>query len=317
VALAFPDRVSKRRNSSGENWISAGGRGFRLDPASPLAREEWLAVAEVGGTAAGARILSAAAIDEAMVGELFAERISSGASVEFDPATGTVRARRGRRLGAILVSGGEDARPDPRAIASALVEGVRAHGLALLPWSDAASSLRRRAAVARGRDPTLPDLSDEAMLASLDEWLPGLVAGKRRLAEVDPAALGGTLDALLGWDGRRHVEAYAPRDFTTPAGSTHPIDYEADGGPTVTCRVQALFGLSEHPHVAGEPLVISLTSPAGRPIQTTRDLPGFWRGSWSAVAKEMRGRYPRHSWPDDPTAADPTLRTKKAAARKL
>ena len=316
VALAFPDRVSKRRDSTGENWVSAGGRGFRLDPASPLARSEWLAVAEVAGAARGARILSAASIDQATVEALFAERISSAASVEFDPATGGVRARRGRRLGAILLSGGEDARPDPQTIASALIEGVRAHGLALLPWSDAAASLRRRAAFARRRDPSLPDLADEALLASLDDWLPGLVAGKRRLAEVDPAALSSVLEGMLGWDGRKSVDKLAPRDFTTPAGSSHAIDYESEAGPTVTCRVQALFGLAEHPHVAGEPLVLSLTSPAGRPIQTTRDLPRFWRGSWPEVAKQMRGRYPKHPWPDDPAAADPTLRTKKATPRR-
>jgi ATP-dependent helicase HrpB len=315
IALAYPDRLSKRRDASGENWISAGGRGFRLDPASPLAREEWLAVAEVAGNAAGARILSAAAIDQAAVEALYGDRIGSGASVAFDPATGGVRAHRGRRLGAILLSGGQDARPDPEAVTAALVEGVRDHGLDRLPWSEAARSLRRRAAFARLADPSLPDLSDAALLDALDDWLPLLVAGKRRLADVDPAALSGVIDAMLGWEGKRSVERVAPSHFTTPAGSAHPIDYEAEAGPTVTCRVQALFGLAEHPRIGAVPLVLSLTSPAGRPIQTTRDLPGFWRGSWADVAREMRGRYPKHPWPDDPAAADPTLRTKKASAR--
>jgi ATP-dependent helicase HrpB len=316
VALAYPDRLAKRRDSSGENWISAGGRGFRLDPASPLARAEWLSVAEVGGTAAGARILSAAAIDSATVEALFSDRIATGSSAAFDPATGSVRAERGRRLGAILLSGGPDPRPDPEAIAAALVEGVRAHGLGLLPWSEAALGLRRRADFARRRDPSLPNLSDDALLACLDEWLPALAAGKRRLAEIDPVALGGAIEALLGWASRQRVDRLAPSHFATPAGSSHPIDYQAEAGPTVTVRVQALFGLAEHPQVAGGPLVLSLTSPAGRPIQTTRDLPGFWRGSWTAVAKEMRGRYPKHPWPDDPAAADPTLRTKKSSARR-
>ena len=315
IALAYPDRLSKRRDASGENWISVGGRGFRLDPASPLAREEWLAVAEVGGTAAGARILSAAPVDVAAVEALYADRIRTGASVEFDAATGGVRAHHGRRLGAILLSGGQDSRPDPEAVAAALVEGVRAHGIERLPWSEAARSLRRRAGFARRFDASVPDLSDEALTASLDEWLPLLVAGKRRLSDIDPGALSGVLDAMLGWEGKRSVERLAPSHFETPAGSTHPIEYEAEAGPTVTCRVQALFGLAEHPRVAGVPLVLSLTSPAGRPIQTTRDLPGFWRGSWADVAREMRGRYPRHPWPDDPAAADPTLRTKKGSAR--
>ncbi|HEV2078360.1 MAG TPA: ATP-dependent helicase C-terminal domain-containing protein, partial [Allosphingosinicella sp.] len=317
VALAFPDRLSRRRDSSGENWISVGGRGFRLDPASPLAREQWLAVAEVGGTAGGARILSAAPVAEALVVELFGDRIDSGARLSFDPNSGTVQARRGRRLGAITLSEGRDVQASPEEIAATLLEGVREHGLGLLPWSEAALSLRRRAAFARAFDSSLPDLSDEALLASLDDWLPLLLAGKRRLADIDRSALTGVLDSLLGWEGRKTLDRLAPESFTTPAGSSHPIDYEAEGGPTVTVRVQALFGLAEHPAIAGGrvPLVLSLTSPAGRPIQTTRDLRGFWNGSWAAVAKEMRGRYPKHPWPDDPSAADPTLRTKKAAAR--
>ncbi len=314
LALAFPDRLSKRRDASGENWISAGGRGFRLDPNSPLARETWLAVGEVSGTAAGARILSAAAIGEGEVESLFGERIESGTQLSFDPATGTARARRGRRLGAITLSEGQDTKASPEEVAAALVEGVRAHGLHLLPWSEAALSLRRRAAFARAHDPALPDLSDEALLASLGDWLPLLAAGKRSLRDLDPAALSGMLDARLGWEGRKAVDRLAPHAFETPAGSSHAIDYEAEAGPTLAVRVQALYGLSAHPAVAGGrvPLVLSLTSPAGRPIQTTRDLPGFWSGSWSAVAKEMRGRYPKHPWPDDPASADPTLRTKKA-----
>ncbi len=318
LALAFPDRLAKRRDASGEDWISAGGRGFRLDPLSPLAREEWLAVAEVGGVASGARILSAASIGEAMIESLFGDRMETGTQIHFEPKAGAVRAQKGRHLGAIQLSEGRDTTASPEAIATALVEGVREHGLDQLPWSDTARSLRKRAAFARLHDPTLPDLSDGALAAALDQWLPLLVAGKSRLSAIDPGALSGTLDALVGYDGRRAVDRLAPASFETPAGSSHLIDYEAEAGPTVTARVQALFGLSQHPSVAGGrvPLVLSLTSPAGRPIQTTRDLPGFWAGSWSAVAKEMRGRYPRHPWPDDPAGADPTLRTKKASQRQ-
>jgi ATP-dependent helicase HrpB len=310
--LAYPDRLSKRRDASGADWLSVGGRGFRLDPASPLAREAWLAVAEVGGVAAGARILSAAPIDQPTIESLFADRIASGTQVAFDPATGTVRASHGRRLGAIRLSGGQDSRAEPAAIEAALLEGVRTHGVGRLPWSEAASALRLRAAFARRFDAAIADLSDEALLAALDDWLPVLLAGKRRLGEVDPGALAGTLDALLGWDGRKAVDRLAPSHFETPAESRHPIDYEAEAGPTVETRVQTLFGLTAHPHVAGGrvPLVLSLTSPAGRPIQTTRDLPGFWKGSWAEVAKEMRGRYPKHPWPDDPATAAPTTRAR-------
>jgi len=311
VALAFPDRLSKRRDGAGADWISVGGRGFRLDPASPLARESWLAVAEVGGVAAGARILAAAPIAQAEVERLFADRIASGTEVAFDPATGGVRAAHGRRLGAILLSGGQDSRAAPAAIEAALLEGVRSHGLDLLPWSAAAIALRRRAAFASTLDPSIPDLSDAALRARLDDWLPPLLAGKRRLGDVDL----GLLEGLVGWEARKAIDRLAPGHFETPAGSRHEIDYEAEAGPTVTVRVQALFGLDAHPRAGTIPLVLALTSPAGWPIQTTRDLPGFWRGSWAAVAKEMRGRYPRHPWPDDPAAANPTLRTKKAMAR--
>ncbi len=319
IALAFPDRVAKRRDAAGESWISVGGRGFRLDPASPLAREPWLAVAQVSGAAAGARILGAAPIGQAEVEALFADHIRGGSELAFDPATGAVRATSGRRLGAILLSGGQDSRADPAAIEAALLEGARVHGLAMLPWSEGAKALRRRVAFARQIDPAIADLSDEALQARLDEWLPPLLAGRRRLGEVDRGALSAALDLLLGHDARRRVDRLAPSHFTTPAGTSHAIDYAAEAGPTVTARAQALFGLAEHPKVGEAPLVLVLTSPAGRPIQTTRDLPGFWRGSWAEVAREMRGRYPRHPWPDDPVAATPHpphLRARKATGRR-
>jgi ATP-dependent helicase HrpB len=312
VALAFPDRVAKRRDASGADWISVGGRGFRLDPTSPLAREAWLAVAEVGGAAAGARILSAAPIEQVLVESLFADAVETGTQVSFDPATGAVRASHGRRLGAIRLSGGQDSRAEPVAVEAALLEGVRLHGLDVLPWSEAGKGLRSRAAFARAFDPAVADLSDEALAATLDHWLPLLLGGKRRLGDVDAGVLSATLDAMLGWEGRKAVDRLAPSHFETPAGSHHPIDYEAEGGPAVAMRVQTLFGLTTHPALAGGkvPLVLSLTSPAGRPIQTTRDLPGFWKGSWAEVAREMRGRYPKHHWPDDPAAAAPTTRAK-------
>jgi ATP-dependent helicase HrpB len=307
IALAFPDRMAKRRGAAGEDWLSVGGRGFRLDPASPLARAAWLAVAEVSGAAAGARILAAASIDQATIESLFGERIKESSEVAFDSATGGVRASRGRRLGAVLLSGGQDSRADPAAIEAALLEGVREQGIGLLPWSEAEAALRSRAAFARRLDPSIPDLSDAALMRELDDWLPPLLAGKRRLGDLD-------LGHLLDWKSRGAVDRLAPAYFESPAGSRHAIDYEAAAGPKVTVRVQAMFGLSEHPRVAGVPLVLTLTSPGGRPIQTTRDLPGFWRGSWSAVAREMRGRYPKHSWPDDPVAVAATLKTKKASA---
>ncbi len=315
LALAFPDRLSRRRGGDGADWLSVGGRGFRLDPSSTLARETWLAVADVSGVAAGARILSAAPIEQSEIERLFSGRIESETEVSFDPASGSVKASRGRRLGAIRLSGGQDSQAEPARIAEALLQGARANGLHLLPWSEAATSLRRRTAFARQLDDGIADLSDESLIDDLDQWLPPLVEGKRRLGDVDPAALLAVLETRLGWEGRKTVDRLAPAAFATPAGSRHPIDYEAEAGPTVTVRVQALFGLKDHPRAGDVPIVLALTSPAGRPIQTTRDLPGFWRGSWASVAKEMRGRYPRHDWPEDPSAAPATLRTKKASKR--
>lgn len=312
IALAFPDRIARRRDASGETWASAGGRGFKLDPTSALARHEWLAVAETQGMAAGARILSAAPLDPAQVETLLADRIETRRHVRFDRATGRVEATRERRLGAIRLSAGPDSAADPDEIAAALLEGVRTHGLALLPWSDTAQALRTRAAYAG-----LDVLSDAALIADLDDWLPPLLAGKRRLDTVSGEGLTQALQNRIGWDGQKTLDRRAPARLETPAGSSHPIDYAAEGGPTVEVRVQALFGLAAHPMLGdGTPLVLSLTSPAGRPIQTTRDLPGFWKGSWADVAKEMRGRYPRHPWPDDPAAANATLRTKNADARR-
>lgn len=317
IALAFPDRLAKRRGADGADWISAGGRGFRLDPASPLAREEWLAVAEVGGAAAGARILSAAPIALAQIEQLFASRIEDSVALAFDPASGGVRATRHRRLGAIALAKGQDSEATSADIEAVLISGVHQYGLGLLPWDEGAVSLRSRTAFARRFDPDIADLSDEALAAALDEWLPPLALGKRKLAAINPAALHDMLASRLGWDGRKCIDRLAPASFASPAGGRHPIDYDAERGPTVTMRVQAMFGLAEHPAVAGGrvPLILSLTSPAGRPIQTTRDLPSFWAGSWAAVAKEMRGRYPRHAWPDEPAKADPTLKTKRAAGR--
>lgn len=317
VALAYPDRIARRRSASGEDWISSGGRGFRLDATSSLARSEWLAVAEIQGAASGARILSAVPIEAADVERLFADHIELRRTARFDAATGAVEARRERRLGAIVLSAGRDESASSAMMAAALVDAVRTRGLDLLDWSDAAQSLRARAAFAAAQGGDLPDLSDAMLMLTLDDWFPPLVEGRRRLSDIAPGELVNALHGLLGWEGKQTLDRLAPEYLQSPAGSRHPIDYAAEGGPAVEVRPQVLFGLSAHPMVGGGrvPLTLRLTSPAGRPIQTTKDLPGFWSGSWSAVAKEMRGRYPRHPWPDDPAAADPTLRTKKAAQR--
>lgn len=312
IALAFPDRLARRRGANGEYWASIGGRGFRLDPASPLAKSEWLAVAETQGAASGARILSAVAIEWRAIEVLYPDRIEAKRTLAFDPASGVVEARIERRIGAITLASGHDAGADPDAIADALVEGVRNHGLACLPWGETAQALRIRASYAG-----VETLSDAVLIETLDQWLPALVTGKRKLSDIAAAALYQALENQLGWDGKRALDGLAPALFHTPAGTSHAIDYGAEGGPQVTLRVQALFGMREHPAIGRNqvPLVLSLTSPAGRAIQTTRDLAGFWAGSWADVAKEMRGAYPKHNWPDDPAAALASLKTKKAQSR--
>jgi ATP-dependent helicase HrpB len=196
-----------------------------------------------------------------------------------------------------------------------LVEGVREHGLDLLPWDDRSLQLRWRAEFASRFDKEVPALDADMLLERAQEWLAPLIAGKRRLGDIAPHALAQALGGLIGYNASKRLEELAPAEFVSPAGSHHLIDYSAVAGPTIEVRAQALFGLAKHPDIAGGevPLVIAITSPAGRPIQTTRDLPGFWSGSWRDVAREMRGRYPKHPWPDDPASAAPTLRSKRSS----
>jgi ATP-dependent helicase HrpB len=313
LALAFPDRVARRRDGSGEAWQSVGGRAFRLDPSSSLARNQWIAVGEVAGHARGARILSAAAIDEQVVLDLFADAIEVHHDGEFDAATGSVTPTRTRRLGAIRLATGPDPAPDQAAIEHALLEGVREHGLPLLPWNERSVQLRHRAAFAHRFDASIAALDDNMLFDRAGEWLVPLLAGRRRLGDIPADLLASMLEQLLGYESMQKLDRLAPSLFTSPAGSRHPIDYSSSSGPLVEVRAQALFGLTKHPAVANGqvPLILAITSPAGRPIQTTKDLPGFWRGSWLEVAKDMRGRYPKHPWPQDPASASPTLRTKR------
>jgi ATP-dependent helicase HrpB len=311
LALAYPDRVAKRRDAKGENWLSVGGRGLRLDPASPLVSAQWLAVADMQGAASGARIQSAAAIDEGAVMALFAERIEMKSELRYDDAADRLEAKTRRRLGAILLSEGQGT-VTPQAALPVLMQAVNRNGLASLPWPDSAISLRQRGVYA---GETV--LNDEELLSSAETWLAPALTGVTRLRDVPHSALLQAIENLIGWDAKQRIDRIAPRAFHSPAGSSHDIDYAAEAGPTVTLRVQALFGLDVHPVVGVDriPLVLSLTSPAGRPIQTTRDLPAFWRGSWADVVKDMRGRYPKHNWPDTPWESVASLKTKKAQLR--
>ena len=313
LALAFPDRVARRRGPAGAPYLMANGRAVKIDAQEALAAALWIVVGDASGSAAGARLVVGAAITEASIERLLGNRIEKQAVLAFDQETGGVTAETVRRLGAITLARSPAERLEPALLTAALMAGLRAHGLALLPWGEASLALRARVTFARSHGvEDMPDLSDAALLAD-DGWLAQILAGKRKLGDVTDTALVEALEGLLGWAAQRRLEAFAPCHFETPAGSRHRIDYAAEAGPAVDVRVQALFGLGTHPCIADgrQPLTLRLTSPAGRPIQVTKDLPRFWSGSWADVRRDLRGRYPRHPWPEDPAAAPPTLRAKR------
>jgi ATP-dependent helicase HrpB len=310
LATAFPERIAKARGGRGEFRL-ANGRGVFVDPTDALAREPWLAVGELGGGEARDRILLAAPLDGDRIAADFAGQIAEEAVVETD-ARGKVQVKRVLRLGRLTVEERLVDRPDPALIQRALRDRVRREGLAALPASPAMDRLRARVAFLRSLDPeSWPDLSDEALLARTDTWLAPLLEGRSTL-DVAPGALADAVRALVPWELQRRLDAEAPERFQAPTGTTAEIDYAAEGGPRVEVRVQELFGLARHPTVAGgrAPLTMALLSPARRPVQTTKDLPGFWRGSYAAVRSDMRGRYPKHPWPEDPLTAPPTTRAK-------
>lgn len=309
LAEAFPDRIARARSTSGEEWLASGGRGYRLDPASPLATAGWLVIGDAQGSAQGARIMAALALEEADIARWLPHRLEERHALEWNAGAGRVEARLERRLGAIVLARVPDPSPDPARVAALLVERVRADGLAALPLGEGA-----RALIERARYAGLKALSEPALLADLDQWLAPLLAGRRDLG-IGAGKLHDALLNRLDWSERQQIDKLAPAEFRSPAGTAHAIDYAHEGGPAVELRVQALFGLDRHPMIGqggGEPLLLSLTSPAGRPIQTTADLPAFWRGSWRDVVKEMKGRYPKHRWPDEPWREDPSLKTKNA-----
>jgi len=314
LALAYPDRVAKNRGGGNGAFLLANGRGGSIDPASPLAREPFLVVAELTGAAAASRIVLAAPIALAEIEARFGSEIKDRDQVTFDRGSASLRARRGRHLGAIVLN--EQARqisPDA-GTAKLLAEGVAALGIGKLPWSKAQLQFRDRVTfLRRAQDDEWPDLSDGTLARDAAEWLAPFLPDKISLSQIGADDLAAALDALVPWNLRRRLDTEAPTQFAAPSGSHVPIDYEAEEGPKLSIRVQELFGLATHPSIAAGrvPLVVELLSPAHRPVQVTRDLPGFWRGSYADVKTEMKGRYPRHPWPDNPLTAPATRRAKR------
>jgi ATP-dependent RNA helicase HrpB len=311
LALAFPDRVARNRGNG--SFVLANGRGAAVDQASALARAPYIAVAELTGTAANGRILLAAPIAQAEIEQHFGDQIESADEITFDRGAMALRARRKRTLHAITLSEAPLALKPSAETARVLADGLTAAGLDKLPWSKPLKQWRDRVMFLRKAEgEPWPDLSDDALAAQREIWLTPALYDKTSLKEFSAGELSDALMTLLPWELRARLEREAPTHFEAPTGTMLAIDYEAEQGPTIAVRLQELFGLNTHPSIAkgAVPLVLELLSPAHRPVQVTRDLPGFWRGSYAAVRSDLRGRYPRHPWPEDPASAMPTRRVK-------
>ncbi|WP_275199045.1 ATP-dependent helicase HrpB [Bradyrhizobium sp. CSA207] len=311
LAYAFPDRVARNRGNG--SFVLANGRGAAVEQTSSLSRAPYIAVGEMTGTAASGRILLAAAIAQEDIERHFAEHIETVDEISFDRGAMALRARRKRSLHAITLSETTLALSPSEETARILADGLIAAGLDRLPWSKAARQWRDRVMfLRRAEGDSWPDLSDDGLIARRDDWLVPALYDKIALKDLSAGDLSDALMTLLPWEMRARLEREAPTHFEAPTGTMLAIDYEAEQGPTIAVRLQELFGLNTHPSIAAGkvPLVLELLSPAQRPVQVTRDLPGFWRGSYSAVRSDLRGRYPRHPWPEDPASALPTRRVK-------
>jgi ATP-dependent helicase HrpB len=311
LALAFPDRVARNRGNG--SFLLANGRGAAVEQTSTLARAPFIAVAELTGTAASGRILLAAPITLEEIERHFAGHIETVDEISFDRGAMALRARRRRTLHAITLAEAPLSLSPSAETARILADGLIAAGLDRLPWSKQARQWRDRVMFLRKAEgENWPDLSDDALIARREDWLVPALYDRLALKDVSSGELSEALLALLPWEQRARLDREAPTHFEVPTGSLLAIDYEAEQGPTIAVRLQELFGLNTHPSIAkGKvPLVLELLSPAQRPVQVTRDLPGFWRGSYAAVRADLRGRYPRHPWPEDPANALPTRRAK-------
>ena len=311
LAYAFPDRVARNRGNGG--FVLANGRGAAVDQTSALARAPYIAVAELTGTAANGRILLAAPITQAEIELRFADQIESAEEIFFDRGAMALRARRRKTLHAITLSEAPMALKPSAETALVLADGLAAAGLDKLPWTKPLKQWRDRVMFLRKAEGEgWPDLSDDALAAHCKTWLAPALYDKISLKDISAGDLSDALMGLLPWELRARLEREAPTHFEAPTGTQLAIDYEAEQGPTIAVRLQELFGLNAHPSIAkgAVPLVLELLSPAHRPVQVTRDLPGFWRGSYAAVRSDLRGRYPRHPWPEDPASAAPTRRVK-------
>jgi len=300
LALAYPDRIGRRRAGTANRYLLSGGRGAALPEGDPMSNEEFLVVADLDGSAQDARVFLAAPITLAEIEELYGERIVDEEIVDW--RDGGVVARRRRRFGALVLEDKPINKPDPEKVKAAMLAGLRQRGL---PWTGELQAWRQRIAFLRHVDESWPDLADEALLRSLD-WLEPFVDGAARRIDFATA-----VKSLVPWDRQRQVDSLAPTHIEVPSGSRVPIDYANPAEPTLSVRLQEMFGLTDTPRIANRvPVTIHLLSPARRPVQVTRDLASFWKSAYRDVKAELKGRYPKHYWPDDPLIAEPTARAK-------
>ncbi|MDF0602228.1 ATP-dependent helicase HrpB [Psychromarinibacter sp. C21-152] len=306
AALAYPDRVGLRRPGDAPRWLLSGGTGAEMDAGDPLAGSRLIVATELTGGGREAKIRQAVALTEAELRGLYGDRIGWHDVCRWSKRHRRVEARQQERFGALVLDDRIWKNPPPEAFAAALLDAVRDLGL---PWTDRARRLQSRIELLRGQGADLPDSSDAALMKTLEDWLLPALAGRRSLDGLDIAD---ALLARLDWPQRQALDRLAPPDFETPLGRKIPIDY-AGGTPQIEVRLQEMFGVTEHPVIGPDrlPLKVTLLSPARRPVQVTTDLPGFWATSYAEVRKDMRGQYPKHPWPEDPTQADPTLRAKR------
>jgi ATP-dependent helicase HrpB len=313
LAIAYPDRIARRRGGIGD-YVMANGRAALVEADAPLASAEWIVVAEVSGEAVRPRATAAAALPDAAIAALVAARATLEWRFAFEPEAGAMRARKLLRLGAITVRETPEPPPRGQALQQAWIDAVRTHGPQILPGWDSVVGLVHRFAFAKATMPERdwPPCDIGHWQAGLAVWAGESLADAPSAGDIPAGALARAAWQTLSHAQRQSLDQNAPVHFVTPLGSELEIDYAAEGGPAVAVRLQELFGQRAHPMLAGgrAALVLRLLSPANRPVQTTKDLPGFWAGSYAAVRSEMKGRYPKHPWPDDPAAAEPTRRAK-------
>ena len=313
LAFAYPDRIGKSRGEGEGRYLLANGRGAFFSKPEPLSSEEYIVAASLDGRESESRIFLAAPVTEAELLEYLAQDIVDSESVSWDSAQKCVAARRQKRLWSLVLSDSPIKNPREEDVLKAFLSGIREVGLDALPWDRVTESLRARINFMHRTGEDFPELSDEHLLNKLDDWLAPWLKGMTRLEHLKRLELRNIIMGMLTWKQQQAIDKLAPTHITVPSGSSIPIDYLSGNKPVLAVRLQEMFGLDKTPAIANGkiPLLLHLLSPAGRPMQVTEDLAGFWANSYILVKKGLKGRYPKHYWPDDPLIAEPTRRAKR------